>query len=116
MATKSKDKTEGAMAVIEATGKQYLVSAGDIIDLRMGKIGVPEAGKSIVFDNVLLKSSDGSVELGAPYIKGATVTGKVEDLKIKREVISMRYRSKSRYHTKRGYRESLVRVKIEKIA
>ena len=61
-------------AIIESCGRQYKVSEGDVVFFE--KLDVEE-GKKITFDNVVLVSDDNKVEVGAPYVKGVKVEGKV---------------------------------------
>lgn len=99
-------------AVIEASGRQYRVSKGDEI-LLDGWVEGSE--KKIEFDKVLLVVRNGEIKLGQPVVKGALAIGKVlEHLKGKKiEVV--KFRAKSRYRRKRGFRQRQTRVIIEEI-
>ena len=57
-------------AIIETGGKQYSVEEGSIIYVE--KLDVEE-GKEVVFDKVLMANG----VIGNPYVKNATVTGRV---------------------------------------
>ena len=57
-------------AILETGGKQYSVSVGDVIYVE--KLNV-EADKKVVFDKVLMANG----VVGNPYVKGASVEGKV---------------------------------------
>ena len=61
-------------AIIESCGRQYKVAEGEVIFFE--KLDVEE-GKKVTFDNVVLISDDGKVQVGAPYVKGVKVEGKV---------------------------------------
>ena len=61
-------------AIIKAGGKQYRVAQNDVI--AVDRLAVPE-GDEIVIDQVLLVSGDEGVKIGAPYVDGAKVVGKV---------------------------------------
>ena len=61
-------------AIIESCGKQYKVAEGDVVFFE--KLDTEE-GKKVTFDKVVLLSDDGKVEVGAPYVKGIKVEGKV---------------------------------------
>ena len=61
-------------AIIEACGRQYKVEEGTTVFFE--KLG-EEEGKKVSFDKVVLVSNDGKVEVGAPYVFGAKVEGKV---------------------------------------
>ena len=101
-------------AIIETGGKQYLVSAGDRILIE--KLSdTHKEGDSVVFDKVLLTGKDGKTEVGAPYLKGASVKGVVEQLGRAAKVIVIKYKAKSRYFKKRGHRQPFTKVRIEAI-
>ena len=61
-------------AIIESCGKQYKVAEGDVVFFE--KLDAEE-GKKVSFDKVVLVSDDKKVEVGAPYVKGVKVEGKV---------------------------------------
>lgn len=100
-------------AIIETGGKQYKVSVGD--KLKIEKIEA-EDGTSFVFDRVLLRSENGKVELGTPYLKDAKVEAKVLGSKRSDKKIVFRYRSKTRYRKKKGHRQPFTEVEITKIS
>ena len=61
-------------AIIATGGKQYRVSEGDVIFVEKLSGEVDDA---LVFTDVLTVVQDGDVKIGAPFIEGAKVTGKV---------------------------------------
>lgn len=95
-------------AVVETGGKQYLVSEGEVIYVE--KLPQTE-GETVTFTNVLMV--DG--EIGEPYVKGATVTGKVEKQGKKKKIIVFKYHPKKKYRRKQGHRQPYTKVTIEKI-
>lgn len=95
--------------VIATGGKQYKVSSGEKI--RVEKLP-GEAGASIVFDKVLLRSEGGTVTIGTPYIAGATVTGTVAGQVRGEKKIIFKYHSKTRQRKKKGHRQGLTEVTI----
>lgn len=95
-------------AVVETGGKQYLVSEGEVIYVE--KLPQTE-GEEVTFTNVLMV--DG--EIGEPYVKGATVTGKVEKQGKKKKIIVFKYHPKKKYRRKQGHRQPYTKVTIEKI-
>ena len=99
-------------AIIETGGKQYKVSAGDLI--RVEKLGV-EAGASYSFDKVLMVADGDDVKLGAPYVKGATVTAAVIGDGKEKKVIVYKYKSKKGFHKKKGHRQPFTSLKVEAI-
>ena len=57
-------------AILETGGKQYSVSVGDVVYIE--KLDAQE-GEKVVFDKVLMANG----VVGNPYVKGASVEGKV---------------------------------------
>lgn len=102
------------VAVIEAGGKQYLVKEGDKIFVN--KIRQKDTGENnrVVFDKILLLSEDNKLEVGKPYIDGVKVEGKIlRDLK--RKTLVWRFKSKTRYRRKKGYKNYYNQIQIESI-
>lgn len=100
-------------AVIETGGKQYIVSAGDIIDVEL--IGELEEGAKVEFDKVLLKDTGSAATVGAPYIAGAKVTATYQGEKKGPKLTIVRYKAKSNRDRRIGHRQHYARVKIESI-
>lgn len=101
-----------AFAVIESGGKQYRVAAGEKIVIE--KLD-SEEGKDIVFDKVLLRVRGDEAEIGAPYLAGAGVSGRVLTQGRGEKKIIFRYHSKTRYRKKKCHRQPFTRVEIIKI-
>ena len=95
------------LAIIETGGKQYLVKAGDKIQVEKLEA---EQGKAITFDKVLF--ADGTV--GKPFIAGASVQGKVLKQARSRKVHVLKYKAKSKYRRKIGARQHYTEVEITK--
>lgn len=115
-------------AIIKTGGKQYRVAAGD--KLAVEKLGEFEkttknraaaaganaaAGKTFVFDQVLLRSSGGTVQVGQPTIAGAKVEAKVIGNFKEKTKIVFKYHSKARYKKKKGHRQPHTEVEIVKV-
>ena len=99
------------LAVIESSGKQYLVKEGDKIIINKSK---KEIGEEIVFDKVLLAVKDNELYLGRPYLEKAQVVGKVVR-HIKNKILIIKFKPKTRYRKKKGYKNYFDEVIIEKI-
>ena len=99
-------------AVIEACGKQYKVTKGDIVFFE--KLDVEE-GKKVTFDKVVLLSEEGKVEVGAPYVKGIKVEGKVVAHGKGKKIIVFKYKAKKNYRRKQGHRQPYTKVEITAI-
>jgi len=96
-------------AIIETGGKQFKVSQGDVI--RVEKLGVA-AGSSYTFDKVLLAGEGLSVQVGTPYIEGASVDAEVINEGKEKKVVVYKFKSKKGYHKKKGHRQPFTSVKI----
>ena len=99
-------------AIIESCGKQYKVAEGYVVFFE--KLDVEE-GKKITFDNVVLVSDDKKVEVGAPYVKGAKVEGKVVSHGKGKKILVYKYKPKKNYRRTQGHRQPYTKVEITKI-
>ena len=99
-------------AIIESCGKQYKVAEGDVVFFE--KLDVEE-GKKVTFDKVVLVSEDKKVEVGAPYVKGVKVEGKVVSHGKGKKVLVYKYKAKKNYRRTQGHRQPYTKVEITKI-
>ena len=99
-------------AIIESCGRQYKVAEGEVIFFE--KLDVEE-GKKVTFDNVVLISDDGKVQVGAPYVKGVNVEGKVVSHGKGKKVLVYKYKAKKNYRRTQGHRQPYTKVEITKI-
>ncbi|WP_274362628.1 50S ribosomal protein L21 [Paenibacillus thermotolerans] len=99
-------------AIIETGGKQYKVQEGDVIYIE--KLEAAEGGQ-VTFDRVLAVSGGEGLKAGAPYVEGASVTGKVEKHGKGQKIIVFKYKPKKNYRRKQGHRQPYTKVTIEKI-
>lgn len=100
-------------AIIEACGKQYKVSEGDIVF--MERLDAEE-GKTVTFDQVLLVSDEAKTAVGAPTVKNAKVTATVIGHGKGKKVRVFKYKAKKNERKVRGHRWCYTKVQIEKIA
>ena len=94
-------------AIIATGGKQYRVSEGDTIYIE--KLD-NEVGDIVTFP-VLMLSGD-SVEVGNPYVDGASVTGKIVRHGKGEKIHILKYKSKKNYRRKAGHRQPFTQVEI----
>jgi large subunit ribosomal protein L21 len=98
-------------AVIATGGKQYRVQPGETIKIEKLD-GVSDKG-AVTFDQVLLVADGSEVKVGAPTLKGVTVTGEVLVAKGKGEkLLIYKYRRRKGYRRKTGHRQLFTAVKI----
>ena len=107
------------LAIIKTGGKQYLVAPGQKIKIdppspRLRRAEKIES-KEVVFDEVLLLQKGSKLEIGAPFVVGAKVTGKILKQGKGKKVIAFKYRAKKRYKVKKGHRQLFTEVEITKI-
>ena len=99
-------------AVIKTGGKQYRVAADDVIEVAT-LAGNP--GDAVSFDEVLMVTGDGGVQVGAPTVSGATVAGTVVEHTRGPKVIAFKKRRRKNSRRKRGHRQDLTVVRITDI-
>ena len=99
-------------AIIESCGRQYKVAEGDVVFFE--KLDIEE-GKKVTFDKVVLVSEDKKVEVGAPYVKGVKVEGKVVANGKGKKIIVYKYKAKKNYRRTQGHRQPYTKVEITKI-
>ncbi len=96
-------------AIIEACGKQYKVTKGDVVFFE--KLDAEE-GKKVTFDNVVLYSDDKKVQVGNPYVKGIKVEGKVISHGKGKKILVFKYKAKKNYRRTQGHRQPFTKVEI----
>ena len=99
-------------AIIESCGKQYKVTEGDVVYFE--KLDAEE-GKKVTFDKVILVSKEGKVDVGAPYVKGVKVEGKVVSHGKGKKIIVYKYKAKKNYRRTQGHRQPYTKVEITTI-
>lgn len=99
-------------AIIESCGKQYKVTEGDVVFFE--KLDAEE-GKKVTFDNVILVSNEGKVQIGNPYVKGVKVDGKVISHGKGKKIIVFKMKPKKNYRRKQGHRQPYTKVEITSI-
>lgn len=98
-------------AIIETSGKQIKVAAGDVIYVE--KLDVTE-GDEYVFDKVLLVGGK-KAKVGTPYVKGATVSAKVVKQGLNRKIKVFTYKSKTNQKRMLGHRQPYTCLEIVEI-
>jgi large subunit ribosomal protein L21 len=99
-------------AIIETGGKQYKIEAGDTINVEKQE---GQKGDVLTFDKVLLVGKDTEVDIGRPYVNGATVSAEVLSQMRAKKVISYKYLRRKSRDWKKGHRQYLTRILIKEI-
>ena len=98
-------------AVIETGGKQYKVQAGDTIFVE--KLAA-EADATVDFKVIMLDNA-GAINVGAPDVEGASVSGKVLKNGKSKKITVFTYKPKKGEKRKMGHRQPYTKVQIEAI-
>ncbi|HEY0221300.1 50S ribosomal protein L21 [Lactovum miscens] len=98
-------------AIIKTGGKQVKVAVGEPVYVE--KLGA-EAGDTVTFEEVILVGGESAV-IGAPFIKGASVTGEVEKQGKQKKIVTFQYKPKKHSHRKQGHRQPYTKVMITAI-
>ena len=100
-------------AIVEIGGTQIIVEPGRFYDINLLD-AEPESGYTI--DKVLLVNNDNEVNVGRPYVEGATVEGTVMRHRRGKKVIVYKMQPKKKTRKKRGHRQELTRLMIDSIS
>ena len=98
-------------AVIETGGKQYKVANGDVVFVEK----LEANNDATVEFKVVALSTDDGFKVGAPYVDGAKVTGKVLKTGRGKKITVFTYKPKKGEKRKMGHRQFYTKVQIEAI-
>ena len=101
-----------SFAVIQTGGKQYKVSASEI--LKIERLENPE-GKTVEFKNVLFLNDDKSTEIGSPNIQGAKVEATILKNTKNKTILVFKKRRRKNSRKKDGHRQPSSLIRITKI-
>ena len=99
-------------AIIETGGKQYRVEQGDVIFIERLDVNTDDV---VTFDKVIVVENEGKTSIGAPYVKGATVTAKVLKNGKAKKITVLTYKPKKDSKRKIGHRQPYTKVQIDAI-
>jgi large subunit ribosomal protein L21 len=99
-------------AVIKTGGKQYRVVADDV--LKIEKVE-GDVGQIIQLESVLAYGEGDNVNIGAPFISGASVAAEVIEQGKAPTVIAFKKRRRQNSRRTRGHRQLLTTVRISEI-
>jgi large subunit ribosomal protein L21 len=103
---------EKIYAIIEVGGKQYKVAPKQTLEVE--RLDVPE-GDKVELDKVLFIGGDKKTLVGSPVIKGAKVVATSLGEAKGEKVIVFRYKSKVRYRSKSGHRQTYTKILVNEI-
>jgi large subunit ribosomal protein L21 len=100
-------------AIIEDSGTQIKVQAGDLVDIDLRDD--VEDGATITFDRVLAigdTAGTSAAKIGMPYLAGATVTAKVLGEADGPKVLVGKYKRRKGYRKTIGHRQHYTRIEV----
>ncbi len=105
-------------AIIEESGGQRKVTAGDEILINLYNNGDASAGDTITIDKVLVSGAiGGDATIGTPYIPGAAVTLEIIEPVVKGDKLYIhKFRTKNTYQRKTGHRQRYTAARVTAIA
>lgn len=99
-------------AVIKTGGKQYKVTAGDV--LKIEKLA-GDAGSKIDFADVFMLGDDKSAKIGTPLLDKTVVKATVLDQARADKIIVFKKKRRQGYDRKNGHRQDITVVHIDEI-
>lgn len=99
-------------AIVKIGGSQFKVKKGDTIqtDFSLG-----QSKKSVKINNVLMCHFGKKVEIGNPYVKGASISCEVIGVGRARKVIAYKYKRRKSSKFKKGHRQQQITLKVKDI-
>ena len=101
-----------SFAVIQTGGKQYKVSASEI--LKIERLN-DEEGKTVEFKNVLFLNDNKTTEVGNPNIPGAKVEATILKNTKNKTILVFKKRRRKNSRKKYGHRQPISLIRITKI-
>ena len=101
-----------SFAVIQTGGKQYKVSASEI--LKIERLNDKE-GETVEFKNVLFLNDDKTTEIGNPNIEGAKVEATILKNIKNKTILVFKKRRRKNSRKKYGHRQPVSLIRITKI-
>ena len=101
-----------SFAVIQTGGKQYKVSASEI--LKIERLNDKE-GKTVEFKNVLFLNDDKTTEIGNPNVQGAKVEATILKNTKNKTILVFKKKRRKNSRKKYGHRQPVSLIRITKI-
>ena len=99
-------------AVLKSGGKQYRVSAGDVILVE--KI-IGDSGSKVTFNDIIMMGEGSKIHMEKNELKAASVTGEVIEQTRGPKLLVFKKKRRHNYRRKKGHKQDLTAVKIQSI-
>lgn len=100
-------------AIVDIAGKQFKVEKDQYIYAPKME---GETGSAVKLDKVLLIDNEGKVEVGAPVLANANVSGKILEHVKGDKVIVFKKKRRKGYAVKNGHRQQYTKLLIDNIS
>lgn len=100
-------------ATIQAQGRQFTVTEGDVVFLN--RYQDSNSGDTITIKEVLMVGEGMNARFGTPFVDGATVQAKILENKRGKKVHIWKRKRRKGYKRRQGHRQELTVLKIESI-
>jgi large subunit ribosomal protein L21 len=102
-------------AIVDIAGFQEKVSEG--MTLRVPLLKEKKEGEVVTFDQVLLLSKgEKNMQVGSPYVKGATVEGKILGFGRGEKMHIFKMKHRKRYRRTQGHRQFFTDIEVTKVS
>ena len=110
-------------AIVEALGRQYRVSAGDLIKVdhvatgeKSGLENSVKPGTKLALTKVLAVGSDsGSLQIGTPFLKNVSIEAEVVEHGKEAKIYPFKMKRRKGYRRKKGFRRAYSVIRISEI-
>ena len=102
-----------SFAVIKTGGKQYKISAGEILKVEL--LENSKTDTKIEFNEVLAYGDENTIEIGSPTVNGAKVEANLIKNSKEKTVLIFKKRRRKNSRRKNGHRQKYSMIRIEKI-
>ena len=99
-------------AVLKSGGKQYRVSAGDVILVE--KI-IGDSATKVTFEDIIKMREGSKIHMEKNELKAASVTGEVIEQTRGQKLLVFKKKRRHNYRRKKGHKQDLTAVKIQSI-
>jgi large subunit ribosomal protein L21 len=99
-------------AVLKTGGKEYRVTKGDVI--RVEKLE-GNVGDQVTLKDILMVSGDGQLQVGAPHLNNAVITGEIVREAKGKKVFTYKMKRRKNYRRMKGHRQTYTYLKVNDI-
>ncbi|NLA16164.1 MAG: 50S ribosomal protein L21 [Bacteroidales bacterium] len=100
-------------AIVDIAGQQFKVQEGWKLYVHRLK---EEEGATISFDKVLFKDNDGDMQIGQPFLEGASVNATVLKHLRGDKILVFKKKRRKGYQKCNGHRQHLTQIRIDTIS